>query len=135
MSERGLRTRRVGDQIRRDLSELIRDSVRDPRLGSVTVSEVEVSRDLGHAQVYVTALAAAPEVSQACVRVLERAAPYLRRELGRRLRLRTIPQLHFHYDPSFDRGAALSRLIDQAVSDDAARQVDPDRTDGIDQER
>lgn len=126
MAERGLRTRRVGDQIQRDLSELIRDSVRDPRLGSVTVSEVDVSRDLGHAQVYVTALASSPEDSQACVRLLQRAAPFLRRELGRRLRLRTIPQLHFHYDPSFDRGAALSTLIDQAIRDDSARKGDPD---------
>ncbi len=132
MPERGLRTRRVGDQIQRDLSDLIRHSIRDPRLESITVSEVEVSRDFSHAQVYVTALAASPEHSQNCVRLLERAAPFLRRELGRKLRLRITPQLHFHYDPTFDRGAALSKLIDDAVRDDSARQsgdadVEPER--------
>ena len=109
------RTRRVADQLQRELAEAVRDEMSDPRLGSVTVSEVKVSRDLGVADVMVTVLGAEPEESRAAVDVLNHAAGFLRGQLGRRMRLRTVPVLRFHYDDSFDRGARLSRLIDQVA--------------------
>jgi len=118
------RTRRVADQIQRELAELVRDEVRDPRVGSVTVSEVRVTRDLAHARVLVTQLGAEREASLEMVEALNHAAGFLRTQLARRLRLRTVPALHFEHDDSFDRGARLSRLIDEAVSEDESRHGD-----------
>lgn len=112
------RTRRVADQIQRELAGLIRDAVRDPRLGSVTVSEVNVSRDMGHAKVYMTVLGADADTSREAADILNGAAGFLRRELGRSMRLRTVPALHFLHDEVFDRGAELTQLIDQAVASD-----------------
>jgi ribosome-binding factor A len=112
------RTRRVAEQLQRELAELIRREVRDPRVGNITVSEVRVTRNLEHADVYVTALGAAAEDSEQSVEALNHAAGYLRRQLGQMLKLRSIPVLRFRYDDSFDRGAHLSRLIDEAVADD-----------------
>lgn len=118
------RSRRVGEQIQRELAELIRDEVRDPRVGSVTVSQVTVSRDFAHGEVLVTALGADAEASGDMVDALNHAAGFLRSHLARRLRLRTVPALTFRYDESFDRGARVSRLIDEAVA--------RDRSDGDD---
>lgn len=112
------RTRRVAEQLQRELAELIRREIRDPRVGNVTVSEVRVSRNLEHADVYVTALGASAEESGETVEALNHAAGYLRRQLGQMLKLRTVPALRFRYDESFERGAHLSRLIDEAVADD-----------------
>jgi ribosome-binding factor A len=112
------RTRRIGEQLQRELAGLIRDDVRDPRVGMVTVSAVDVTRDLAHAKVFVAVLGGDAEQTAETVEALNNAAGYLRKLLGQRLRLRTVPALHFHYDESFDRGARLSQLIDQAVSRD-----------------
>jgi ribosome-binding factor A len=108
------RSSRLGEQIQRDLSDLIRLEVRDPRVGQVTVTEVEVSRDLSHAKVYVTSLAGAEEAAQT-VAALQRAAGFLRSRLAQALKARTVPELHFVYDESVERGLKLSRLIDEAV--------------------
>jgi len=124
------RARRVADQIQRELATLIRDTVNDPRLtGSVTVSEVEVSRDMAHAKVHVTVLGAESEETTEAVKVLNGAAGFLRKELGHQMRLRTVPALHFFHDTSFDRGAELGKLIDTAVADDRARGSDLRRDD------
>jgi len=117
------RTRRIGEQIRRDLAELIRAELRDPRLTLVSTTSVEVSRDLAYARIYVTALCEPGERSE-LVAELNRAAPLLRRELGRRLRTRTVPKLEFRYDEVVERGARLSALIDAAVAADAGRHHD-----------
>jgi len=91
------RARRVGEQIRRELAELIRDELRDPRLALISMTSVEVSRDLAYARIYVT-LMGDPAERKERVAELNRAAPLLRRELGRRMRLRVIPKLEFRYD-------------------------------------
>lgn len=118
------RTRRVAEQVQRELAGLIRDEVRDPRVGPVTVSEVRVSRDLGYADVHVTGLGMEAEASREMVAALNHAAGFLRTQLGRRLRLRTVPALRFRHDDAFDRGARVSRLIDEALADDASRRDD-----------
>ncbi len=100
--------------MQRELAELIQFEVKDPRVGMVTVSAVEMSRDLAHATVYITMLDPDKALEPAIVG-LRRAAGFLRRELGRRMRLRAVPELHFSYDRSFEEGARLSALIDQAV--------------------
>ncbi len=119
MAKQTPRTRRVGDQIQKELAELIRDEVRDPRVsGSVTVSGVEVSKDMAHARVYMTVLGASAEQSQVAADALNGAAGFLRRELRRRMVLRQVPQLQFLHDPSFDRGAHLTSLIDRVMADE-----------------
>lgn len=109
------RTRRVAELLQRELSALIRDRLKDPEVGMVTISDVEVSRDLAHARVYFTLLGGEAE-RERTREALQRAAGFLRRELGRELHLRTIPQLHFIYDDTMDRGNRVSALIDQALS-------------------
>lgn len=110
------RTRRIGEQMQRELAQLIQQEVKDPRLGMVTVSGVEVSRDLSVAKVFVTVLGDADP--QPSLTVLNRAAGFLRHALGQRLTVRTVPSLRFVYDESVARGARLSRLIDEARAGD-----------------
>ncbi|SFM34810.1 ribosome-binding factor A [Ectothiorhodospira mobilis] len=117
------RPQRVGDQIQRELSELIRQELKDPRVGMLTLSGVEVSRDLAHAKVFFTVLGDAQAIA-GTTEGLRRAAGFLRRELGRRMRIRTVPELHFHYDDTQVRGARISALIDEAVAEDRARHGD-----------
>ncbi|MCP5158453.1 MAG: 30S ribosome-binding factor RbfA [Gammaproteobacteria bacterium] len=117
------RTRRIGEQLRRELAELIRDELGDPRLTLVSMTSVEVSRDLAYARIYVTLLGDPMERTER-VAELNRAAPLLRRELGRRMHLRIIPKLEFRYDEVVERGARLSALIDAAVAADVSRHAD-----------
>ncbi|MDZ7804617.1 30S ribosome-binding factor RbfA [Thiohalophilus sp.] len=115
------RTRRIGEQMQRELATLIQQEIQDPRLGMVTVSAVEVSRDLAHAKVFITVLDDQQQDIAASLDVLNRAGGFLRHELGRRMTLRTVPALRFVYDESMARGNALSQLIDAAVKSDKQR--------------
>ena len=119
------RTQRVGDQMQRELAQLIPREVRDPRLGFITITAVEVSRDLGHAKVYITLMgeADAPRIALN-LEILNDAAGYLRMLLGKLMMLRSVPQLHFHYDESVSRGVHLSALIERAVAEDRQHQDD-----------
>jgi ribosome-binding factor A len=103
------RTDRVAAQLRRELGALVHEAVREHGLPSCSVSDVEVSRDMGHAKVYVTALLA--EEAPLAVKALKELARELRYRLGRMLRMRSIPELHFHYDPSVDEGERIERLL------------------------
>jgi ribosome-binding factor A len=104
------RAQKVGDQIQRELSEIVRRELRDPRVGMITLTAVEVSSDCAHATVYFTCLDAShvPEASDG----LRRAAGFLRSQLARRIKLYVTPELRFAYDESIERGARLSQLID-----------------------
>ena len=115
------RASRVAHQIQRALSELIRREVRDPRLGMVTLTEVQVSKDLSYAKVFYSVLGA--EKSQA-QEILDEAADMLRGPVGRALGLRHSPELRFVNDELIESGAKLSALIQRAVKDDVARHVD-----------
>ena len=119
------RTQRVGDQMQRELAQLIPREVRDPRLGFITITAVEVSRDLGYAKVYITLMgeADAPRIALN-LEILNDAAGYLRMLLGKLMKLRSVPQLHFHYDESVSRGVHLSALIERAVAEDRQHQDD-----------
>lgn len=114
------RTRRVGEQIRRELVPLLRAELRDPRLAMVSMTTVEVSRDLAYAKVYVTMLGDPAERAE-LLAILNQAAALLRRELGRRMHIRVVPRLTFVYDEAVERGARLSSLIAEVVAADAAR--------------
>lgn len=121
------RTDRVADQLQKELAVLIQREVKDPRLGMVTVSGVTVSRDLGYADVYVTLLGEqAPERVKENLQVLKRASGFLRSQIARRVKLRHVPELRFHFDESVVRGQVLSSLIEDAVASDRERNPDGD---------
>lgn len=103
------RTDRVSAQLRRELGTLVHEAVREHNLPSVSVSDVEVSRDLAHAKVFVTALQA--ERSKEAVKALKELSRELRYQLGRAMKLRHVPELHFHYDDSVDRGERIGILL------------------------
>ncbi|HXH02988.1 MAG TPA: 30S ribosome-binding factor RbfA [Candidatus Competibacteraceae bacterium] len=117
------RTRRVGEQMRRDLAQLIRDEVRDPRTSLVSITSVEVSRDLAHAKVFVTYLGDAAE-RRGVLEALNQTAARLRQILGRDMHIRTVPRLQFVYDDSIERGSRLTALINAAVAADTERRRD-----------
>ena len=110
MKGRGDRPARVGERIREELSLLLQRKVRDPGLSSVTVTEVSVTPDLKIAHVNYSALVA-PEERRAVAQALRRSEGFLRRELGKVLELRYAPELQFHYDDSFDRGARIDEIL------------------------
>lgn len=124
MAKEFSRSSRVSEQIHRELSELIRLELKDPRLSSklslVTLTDVEVTSDYTHAKVFFTSLAG-EEHREEIERGLKHSAGFLRRELGRRIRIHHIPELHFIYDASVERGTRLSNLIDAAVKSDEGR--------------
>ena len=103
------RTDRVSAQIRRDLGRLVHAAVREHALPSVSVSDVEVTRDMAHAKVFVTALM--PERSAEAVAGLKELGYRLRMDLARAMKLRHVPELHFHYDDSVDRGERIEALL------------------------
>lgn len=115
------RSDRVSEQIRRELADLLRFGLKDPRIAAkltlVTVTAVEVSPDYAHAKVFYTSMAGA-EANVEIAAGLKRSAGFLRRELGKRIRIHQTPELHFVYDASVERGTELSRLIDEAVQSD-----------------
>jgi len=125
------RTQRVADFLKQELATLIQNEMRDPRVGMVSITDVEVSRDMSHAKVFTTVLGKETEQEAAeAIDVLNRAAGFLRSEMAKINNARTTPKLRFYYDSSVSRGQFLSSLIDKAVSADHARAVDADHTDG-----
>lgn len=119
MAKEYSRTLRVGDQMQRELAQLIPREVRDQRLGLVTVTAVEVTKDLGHAKVFVTIMGKESEEDiTVSLGILTQVSGYLRTLLGKAMKLRSVPQLHFFYDKSVSRGSELSALIDNAIAQD-----------------
>lgn len=114
------RTQRIADMIQRELSELIRNEMRDPRVSLASITGVEVSRDLAHAKVYVNFIAPAKEAAdhEQAVKALNGAAGFLRSQLARTVELRTTPALRFIYDATSEKGQKLSALIDYALHRD-----------------
>ncbi len=117
------RSQRVADQIQKDLAELIAMEVKDPRVGMVTLTEVQLTPDYAHAKIFFTTLIDDPAAVKKTLDGLHKASGFLRAQLGRRLHIHTLPELHFVYDISPSRGAALSKLIDEAH---ATRATDAD---------
>ena len=111
------RTRRIGEQVQRELALLIREDIKDPRIGMVSVTSVIVSRDLSHAKVYVSVLGNT-EQADASISVLANAAGFLRHKLGKILHIRVIPELRFYLDRSLEEGARMGALINAAIASD-----------------
>ncbi|MEC7119143.1 MAG: ribosome-binding factor A [Pseudomonadota bacterium] len=119
------RLKRMADQVQRELADLIRMELKDPRLGGlVTISGVKVSPDLGYAEVYVTVMGREFEADdqhaaahEETLSVLNKASGFLRAELGRRIKTRVTPRLRFHYDTVTAHGNYMTQLINKAVAD------------------
>jgi ribosome-binding factor A len=120
------RSLRVADQIQRELADLIQNEIKDPRIKQITLTSVEVTRDYSHAKVFYTTLASKEEIFL-IENGLEHAKGFLRSNLSHRMKLRITPELHFVYDESVERGARLSKLIDEAVAQDTIlHRADPE---------
>jgi ribosome-binding factor A len=107
------RPQKLGDLIQREVSDLIRLEVRDPRVGMITITSVDVSPDMTHAKIYFTVLE--KDKLQDTLEGLKRSAGFLRAQLAKRVQMYTTPELRFLYDESVERGDRLSRLIDAAL--------------------
>lgn len=106
------RHERVAGMLRREIAQMIYSEVKDPSLGPVSVTDVEVSRDLAHAKVYVAT--SQPDTMPSSLKALARASGFLRKRLGEELRMRIIPELHFKHDDSLERGDRIEELLAQA---------------------
>lgn len=120
----GKRLARLNEQLKRELSELIRTQVRDPRVGSVTITGVEVARDLGSARVFVRTV---NEDREATLEGLAAAAPFLRTRLGHSLRMRRVPELRFREDRSLEHARRIEDVLEEV-----AREEDEDRGSPVD---
>ena len=119
------RTDRLNEQLRQEITLLVRDEVRDPRVGLATITAVQTSPELDHAKVYFTALGDEEERGEILVG-LRSAAAFLRRELGKRLRMRRIPELHFEVDRVAEEANRIEQLLREALPPEARARQDYD---------
>jgi ribosome-binding factor A len=119
-----LRSDRMAEQLRRELAEIIQDEIKDPRVGFLSFTEVRMSRDLSHAVVYCSVLDS--EQLHESIEVLNRAAGFIRKSIGRRIRARIVPTLKFVADESVIRGAMMDELISEAIESDKKNSGDED---------
>ena len=126
------RSERMAEQLRRELAEIVRDEIKDPRLGFVSFTEVRMSRDLSHAVIYCSVLNAEDQTES--IETLNRAVGFIRKEIARRIRARIVPTLKFAIDDSVVRGAAMDSLISKAIQNDKKRDSSSDDNDDSDTE-
>ena len=117
MAKEFSRSNRIAEQMRRELADLLQFEVKDPRVGMVTVTEVEVTGDMEHAKIFYSAQAGTPALQAG----LEKSAGFLRTQIAKRMLLRKVPQLHFVYDSSIDYAMKMGKLIDDALAPNAQK--------------
>jgi len=122
-----LRSDRMAEQLRRELAEIIHDEIKDPRVGFLSFTEVRMSRDLSHAVVYCSVLEA--EQLHESIEILNRAAGFIRKSIGKRIRARIVPTLKFVADESVIRGEAMDDLISEAIASDHKSDNDDEDTE------
>jgi len=118
------RSQRMAEQLRRELAEIVRDEIKDPRMGFVSFTEVRMSRDLSHAVIYCSVFD--NEQQDESIDILNSAVGFFRKEIARRIRARIVPTLKFVADESITRGAAMDSLIDKAIKSDESHNADHD---------
>ncbi|MBN2707319.1 MAG: 30S ribosome-binding factor RbfA [Deltaproteobacteria bacterium] len=123
MKERNQRCRRIGDQLKVEISAMLQREIKDPRIGFITVQDVEVAPDLSQAFVYYTVLGNAEEKDATLVG-LNSTAGFMRREIGRRLHLKRIPEMQFRYDDSIDKGEHLEEVFGRIRKEERSEQSD-----------
>ena len=112
------RSARVASQLQKELAIVLQQNIKDPRLGFVTVNDIEVSRDLAVAKIYISVLNVDDQGKQDNIRYLNKAAHFIRNEVGKRMRLRSVPELRFYYDDSFDTGMRVAELLNELPKPD-----------------
>ncbi|MDG2948609.1 30S ribosome-binding factor RbfA [Bisgaard Taxon 10/6] len=127
MSREFSRADRVAQELQKEVAIILQREVKDPRIGMVTVSDVEVSRDLAYAKIFVTFLFDSdPEAIKQGMKGLEKASPYIRSLLGKAMRLRIVPELRFVYDESLVEGMRMSNLVSSVIKNDEAKHAAED---------
>ena len=122
------RSERVAGSLRRELAQLIQMELKVPEVGFIGLSDVEVSRDLAHAKVYITVFEI--EKADSSLKALKRAAGFLRSRLGQKMRIRSVPELHFHHDASVETGERMDSLIEEAVASDREHSQNDENSTG-----
>ncbi|MFV0597770.1 30S ribosome-binding factor RbfA [Shewanella sp.] len=122
MAKEFSRTRRIGQQLQQELAVVLQRDMKDPRIGFVTVNDVDVSRDLSYAKVFVTFFEEDKELVQEKLNALIAAAPYIRTLVAGRMKLRVMPEIRFVYDSSLVEGMRMSNLVSQVINSDKAKQ-------------
>jgi len=131
MPKQSSRSRRIAEQIKRELAMLVQSGLKDPRLSLLNISAVEVSSDYAHAKVWFSTLNPDPD-QEKLAEVLNFSGSFLRRQLGKALRLRIVPQLHFQYDNSIANGTHMSSLIENAIAEDENKNDSAQESDETD---
>lgn len=129
MSKEFSRTQRVSQQLQKELAMLLQREVRDSRIGMVTISDVEVSRDLAYAKVFVTFLCIGEQTPESCLAALREHEVPVRMMLGKRIRLRLTPEIRFTYDSTLVEGMRMSNLVSEVLSEDKRKQQEAGRED------
>ncbi|MGO2161319.1 MAG: 30S ribosome-binding factor RbfA [Vibrio toranzoniae] len=129
MSKEFSRTQRVSQQLQKELALILQREVRDSRIGMVTISDVEVSRDLAYAKVFVTFLCIGEQTPESCLAALKEHEVPVRMMLGKRIRYRLTPEVRFTYDNTLVEGMRMSNLVSEVLSDDKRKQEEAGRTD------
>lgn len=111
------RANRLAETLKEEISAMIREDLKDPGIGFVTVTSVEVADDLGHAKVFVSVLGD-EQAGKDSIEALKRAAGFIRSEIGKRIRLRHVPEIVFKYDTSIEYGAHIAQLLHRVKSDE-----------------
>ncbi|CAK1697419.1 ribosome-binding factor A [Vibrio crassostreae] len=129
MSKEFSRTQRVSQQLQKELALILQREVRDSRIGMVTISDVEVSRDLAYAKVFVTFLCVGEQTPESCLKALKEHEVPVRMALGKRIRHRLTPEVRFTYDNTLVEGMRMSNLVSEVLNDDKRKQEEAGRTD------
>ncbi|WCE29166.1 30S ribosome-binding factor RbfA [Vibrio sp. SCSIO 43137] len=129
MSKEFSRTQRVSQQLQKELALILQREVRDSRIGMVTISDVEVSRDLAYAKVFVTFLCVGEQTPESSLAALKEHEAHIRMILGKRIRLRLTPEVRFTYDNTLVEGMRMSNLVSEVISDDKRRAKESGRED------
>ncbi len=129
MSKEFSRTQRVSQQLQKELAVILQREIRDSRIGMVTVSDVEVSRDLAYAKVFVTFLCIGEQTPESCLAALKEHEVHVRMLLGKRIRLRLTPEVRFTYDETLVEGMRMSNLVSEVINQDKQRAKESGRED------
>ena len=124
MAKEYSRTSRVSQQVQKELARILQQEVKDPRIGMVTISGVDITRDLAYAKVFVTFLTIGEQTNEESLEGLNAASGYIRRLLGKAMRLRIVPEVRFCFDETLTEGLRISEMVSSAVQADKAKHHD-----------
>jgi ribosome-binding factor A len=129
MAKEYSRTSRVAQQVQKELARIIQQEVKDPRIGMVTISGVDITRDLAYAKVFVTFLTVGEQTNDESLAGLNAASGYIRRLLGKAMRLRIVPEIRFCFDETLTEGLRISEMVSSAVKADKDKIKASDRSE------